>query len=372
MLYVTGYKLYESMYSPYFTITNKILKNIGLIEGSREVINNAPLVPAWERKFQEEAIVRQVHHGTHLEGNALNIEEAAKVVAGENVLGRPRDVQEIINYRNVLDYIGQIQKENQQTDKIYSGELIKKFHFLTTEKILPPEKNGQFRVTQVVIKNSQTGEISFRPPPSPEVPFLIDDLLSFLNSTEAKNTHPVLKSGLAQYELVRIHPFVDGNGRVARAFATLILYLEGYDIRRFFSMEEYYDRNAADYYHALQLVSNQASNGHNQKRDLTPWLEYFTEGLAIELSRIKEKIRKLSVDVHMKEKLGGQQLFLNDRQIKLIEHIQQIGFLQNQSFQSLFPMISEDTILRELKDLMIKGIIVKRGSTKGAKYVLKA
>jgi len=162
---------------------------------------------------------------------------------------------------------------------------------------------------------------------------------------------------------VRIHPFVDGNGRVARALSTLILFVKGYDIRKFFSLEEYFDRNATNYYTALQSVEK-------KEGDLTIWLEYFTQGLAIELSKIKEKVEKISVDGKLREKLGGKPLMLTDRQLKIIEYIQSTGFLQNQAFEELFPMVSEDTILNELKSLLKNGIIKKHGITKGAKYVM--
>jgi Fic family protein len=164
---------------------------------------------------------------------------------------------------------------------------------------------------------------------------------------------------------VRIHPFLDGNGRVARAVATLILFSEGYDIKRFFSLEEYYDREPMHYYEALQSVGKEQGN-------LTNWLIYFTEGLAIELTRIKEKVKSLSTDLKIKKSLGGQQLALTERQIKIVEFIQEQGFLQNKAFFELFPMVSEDTVLRELKDLLKKGIVKKEGSTKGAKYTLRA
>ncbi|MCR4263874.1 MAG: Fic family protein [Candidatus Roizmanbacteria bacterium] len=351
------------MYQPIFSISNNILKYIGIIEGAREVISNAPLVPAWERKFQEDAIVRQVHHGTHLEGNALNYSEAAQVVAGNDVIGRPRDIQEVINYRNVIDFIGEL--STPETEKIeITNELILKLHKLTIDRILPEEKSGKYRTTQVVVKNSETGEVSFRPPAALEVPVLMDDFIAWLN-TGSSDVHPVLTSGIAQYEMVRIHPFVDGNGRVARSVATLALYQKGSDIRRFFSMEEYYDKNAVGYYNALQSVGKHDG-------DLTLWLEYFTEGLAIELTRIKERIQKLSTDIHLKEKLGGKQVYLTERQIKIVEHIQSIGYLQNKMFPQLFPMISEDTMLREIADLIEKGILIKRGKTKGARYVLKS
>jgi predicted HTH transcriptional regulator len=105
--------------------------------------------------------------------------------------------------------------------------------------------------------------------------------------------------------------------------------------------------------------------------NLTPWLEYFCEGLAIELTRIKDKIKTLSTDLKLKKSLGGQPLALTERQIKVIEFVQENGFLQNKSFFELFPMISEDTVLRELKDLIKKGIVKKEGTTKGVRYVLR-
>jgi Fic family protein len=345
------------MYTPKFTITNKILKHIGVVESAREIIENAPLVPAWEAKFREEALVRTVHHGTHIEGNELNITEAEKVLAGAKIVGRDRDIQEVLNYRNVLQFIEQYDNNE------ISPETLKHIHSLTVHKMLADDVVGEYRRTQVVVKNSQTGEITFRPPPAVEIPFLIDSFLRWLNGTGPDDMHAVLKAGIVHYELDRIHPFLDGNGRVARAAATLVLVKEGYDIKRFFSLEEYFDREPVAYYDALQSVTKQDGN-------LTNWIEYFTEGLAIELTRIKEKVKSLSTDLKIKKSLGGQQLALSERQIKVVEFIQENGFLQNKAFFELFPMISEDTVLREIKDLIKKGILRKEGSTKGVKYVL--
>jgi Fic family protein len=191
----------------------------------------------------------------------------------------------------------------------------------------------------------------------------MEELLQFINNKENIDIHPVLRSGIVHYELVRIHPFVDGNGRVARALSTLLLFLEGYDIRKFFSLEEYFDSDALDYYKALQSVAR-------NQGDLSVWLEYFTKGLSIELSKIKDKVENISIDAHLKEKLGGRPIMLTERQIKIIEYIQKIGYLQNKAFGNLFPMVSEDTILNELKGLVKDGIVKKTGSTKGAKYVM--
>ncbi len=335
-----------------------MLRYIGIIEAAKEVIENAPLVPAWEAKFREDALVRSVHHGTHLEGNELNLAEADKVLAGAPVVARERDIQEVLNFRNVVKFIQEYDKPEM------SEESVKHIHALTVHRILPEAAEGQYRNVTVVVKNSQTGEVTFRPPPAVEVPFLMADFTAWLTMTKPEEVHTVLKAGITHYELVRVHPFLDGNGRVARAMATLSLFKEGYDVKRFFSLEEHYDREPIMYYEALQKVGHQDGN-------LTGWLEYFSEGLAIELTRVKEKVKSISTDLKIKKSLGGQQMALSERQIKIIEYVQENGFLQNKAFFELFPMISEDTVLRELKDLMKKGIVKKEGTTKGVKYILR-
>jgi Fic family protein len=227
--------------------------------------------------------------------------------------------------------------------------------------ILDDEVSGKYREKEVVIRNSITGDVSFRPPRAVEVVWQMKDLIDFIH--EEKEIHPVLKAGIVHYEFVRVHPFLDGNGRVGRALSMLVLFGEGYDIREFFSLEEHFDRNAEDYYKALQSVA--IHNG-----DVTVWLEYFTECLAVELSKIKEKIERISIDNKMKEKLGGAPVMLSERQLKIIEYIQEIGYLENKVFATLFPDVSEDTALREVQDLVKKGIVVKKGKTKGVKYLM--
>ena len=347
------------MYTPHYSITNSILKYIGVIEGAKQVIDNAPLLPYYEKKFQQDALVRAVHHGTHLEGNELNLTQAEKVLEGEDVIARERDIQEVINYRRVMDTIGELGDRN----KPVTEDIILKLHKMTVEKILSEERSGQFRTTQVVIKNSLTKEVSFRPPAAENVEAFMHDLIMFIEKTTSDDIHPVLKSGIVHYEFVRIHPFVDGNGRVARALSSLILFQEGYDIRKFFSLEEYFDHNAAAYYEALQSVTKKDG-------DQTEWLEYFTKGLAIELSKIKGKVEKISVDSKLKAKLGGRPLLLSERQLKIIEYIQETGYLQNNAFKSLFPLVSEDTVLNDLKVLLTAGLVKKQGKTKAAKYVM--
>ncbi len=351
------------MYSPKYTITNKILKSIGSIEAAKEVVENAPLVPHFEKKFKSEAIARTVHHGTHIEGNDLSLDQTKKVLEGEEVMGRERDIQEVINYRNVVTLLDELAAKRGN----YELQDLLDIHKETVTKLVPEDKVGAIRKTQVVIKEEGTGEIIFQPPPFIEVEYLLRDFFAWLNSAAAREIHPVLLAGIAHYVLVSIHPFIEGNGRSVRAFATLVMMKEGYDLKRFFSLEEHFDSNPADYYAAFATADKQSKDIGT--RDITEWLEYFSEVVAIELAKIKEKIRKLSIDSKLMGRIG-KQVALSDRQMKLVEYLNEHASAKMKDLKRVLPMVSEDTVLRDIKDLMDKNIITKEGSTKASRYYI--
>lgn len=351
------------MYKPKFTITNKVLKNISEAEASKEMIENAPLVPSFEKQFQSDAVVRTVHHGTHIEGNNLSLLQTKKVLEGESIVARARDIQEVINYRNVVELLDELSFKRGGYDVQTLLDLQKE----SVAKLVPEEKVGVFRKSQVIIKNEETGEVILRPPSFVEVPHMIEDFIEWMNSPETKEIHPILLAGIAHYVLVSIHPFVEGNGRTVRAFATLILIKRGYDIKKFFALEEHFDEDPYAYYKALGKVDSQSVN--IVERDLTFWLEYFTNVVSVELSKIKDKVKKLSMDTRLKLKMG-KQVALSERQMRLVEYVSDSGPSPMRDLKRVLTMVSEDTILRDVNDLIEKGIVKKEGSTKASVYKL--
>jgi len=356
------------MFQPKFTITTQILNNISHIEASKAIIDSSPIIPAYEKQFQQDAVVRTVHYGTKMEGNDLSFNQVAQVIEGKKVFAGKRDIQEVVNYREVMSFMEKLIVDPEKRKTIYSQNNLLKIHQLTVEKIIPKKQAGCFRNLQVTIRNSATDEVFFRPPPPVEIPYLIKDFFAWLNSDQAKNSHPILRSGITHYALVAIHPFTEGNGRVARAMATLVLMVEDFNIKRLFALEEYFDRHAEGYYNSLQAVSLQP--GELSQKDQSTWLEFFTTALASELKNVEEKVRQLSSHINLKNKLGGEQIPLNERQIKLVEYIRQFGALTISDAQGIVPMVSDDTLWRDLRKLINSGIAEKRGSTKGAYYRL--
>lgn len=360
------------MYQPHFSITNNLLTYIARIETAKTVIDHSPLVPAWEAKFRDDAFTRTIHYGTKIEGNDLTEEQAQRVVRLDvddtkevqektGIIARDRDIQEVINYRNVISWIDR--QKNPRFDQLITADTLNTLHRLTTYKLIDENYIGAFRDKQVIVRSAVSGNVVFRPPVSVEIPYLIDDLFNWLHNPATENMHPIFQAAITHYQLVYIHPFIEGNGRTARAFATLLLYTLGYDFKRFFSIEKYFDSDVEAYYQALLSVQ-QAEN-----TDLTYWLEYFCYGLAVEIDKIQTQVMKLSKDLKLKKQLG-RQVALSERQIILLELFQQQDMISSDDAQAVLPNVSVDTILRDLKDLINKGVIEKRGVTKGVTYRL--
>lgn len=367
------------MFNPRFTITNKLLRQVGAIEAAREVINNAPLVPAWEAKFKDEAVLKTVHFGTHVEGNELSLDQAEKVVKQNadrgvlpsvvaekaGIVARDRDVQEVMNYRNVLKFIDDLLEEDKDRGGVfeYTPKQLLQIHALTMERVIEPHRVGVYRQEQVVIRGVKDGEVVYRPPNAVEVPYQIEDFYAWLNNPSVRELHPVLKAAIVHFELSRIHPFIEGNGRVARALSLLVLAVEGIDARRFFSIEESFDRDVEAYYDAFTKV-------FDNNEDITTWIEFFAGVCAVEMEKVKDKVKRLSVDNRLRGRMG-KQIALKERQIKVIEFLEIHEVMTMADARELLPMVSDDTILRDLRDLMRKGLIKKGGKTKGARYSLK-
>lgn len=361
------------MYQPKFTITNNLLTYITRIESAKALIDNAPLVPAWETKFRQDALSKTIHYGTKIEGNDLTEEQASRVVRLEGVtdpgdvfaktgiMARERDVREVINYRAVISWI-----DNQVAPdfaKVFTQDTLTTVHKFTVQQLVEDEYAGAFRNKQVIVKSAAQGGVVFRPPVSVEVPFLVNDFFTWIHTPQALQMHPILLAGIAHYQLVYIHPFIEGNGRTARAMAMLLLYSLGYDFKRFFSIEPYFDQDVEAYYQALLSVQQDTLH------DMTYWLEYFCYGIAIGIDKVREQVTKLSKDLKLKKQLG-KQVALSERQIILLELFQNQEMVSSDDAQKVLPNVSVDTILRDMKDLITKGVIEKQGVTKGVTYRL--
>ncbi|MBL7175900.1 MAG: Fic family protein [Desulfobacteraceae bacterium] len=343
-------------FTPKFTITNRITAGLTRIERARGFLEAATLSENWVREMGNRALVLEAHHTTHIEGTQLTLEQAERLWKGDSVPeADPDDARELLNYRNAFDFVSEYLTSG---DPI-TGGLVREIHKRLVEGVRGGSAApGEYRKIQNYVVNSVTGETIYTPPPAHDVPIMMAELVNYLNSKA--ETHPVLMSGIAQFQLVHIHPFLDGNGRTSRLLSTLCLYLAGYDFKRLFTISEYYDRDRAAFYRSVQGV-------RENNMDMTGWLEYFIEGLSTQLAEVRERGEQaIRRDVIIKE--HG----LSDRQAKALGHILEHGSLNIKDFEAVCPEVNRRTLQRDLKAIIDKGLILEKATspTDPTKYYL--
>ena len=348
------------MFKPKFKYTDRIVELLTKIAAAREVVLGSPLIPRWEVSLRKDAIIRSAHSSTSIEGNNLSLEQVSELAAGRKIMASRKDKQEVLNYIKVLETLDEFAKDGK-----FSELMLKRIQrLLTVDTLSDPKDSGAYRSERnkyVVVGNKLTGEISFRPPLNKELPQLMKDYVQWLNSTAAKRFDPVIMAGIAHYEFVRIHPFVDGNGRSARVVAALVLFTRGFDTKQFFCLDDYYDKDRKDYYKALGTVDP-------LKRDLTHWLEYFVEGVAVSITSVREKVARLS-DERARTKNKGQ-IALTERQMRIVEHCNMNGRITISEIAAMF-RVTRQAALKEVNKMIKLDIVKREGKARVSFYVMR-
>lgn len=346
-------------FNPKFSITSKINKALVEIERVRGFLDAVKLKDDWMSDMQKKALILESHHSTHIEGTALSFEQAKSILEGKKVKGVNRDDEkELLNYKKAMDFLS---KYLGKDDPVTEG-IVREIHKIIVEGVRGGQADpGNYRKIQNYVVSSYTREVIYTPPAPLDIPHLMKEFVDWLN--KAEDVSPILIAGIAQFQFVHIHPFIDGNGRTARLLSTLILYKTGYDFKRLFTISEYYDKDRPSYYQAIQSV-------RKNNMDMTIWLEYFVDGLWSQMQEIQQKgeqLIKQDVELQKIKKIG-----LGPRQEKAVKHLIIKGTISVNEYQSVVSCIRR-TAQRDLEELLAKGIIkvVAKSSTDPTRhYVL--
>ena len=188
-----------------FIITNRMTQAITLIERARGFLEAAQLSADWVREMGEKALILEAHHTTHIEGTRLTLDQAERLWKGETVPDAdPDDARELLNYRTAFEFVSECLDSG---DPITEG-MIREIHRKLVEGVRGGSAApGEYRRIQNYVVNSATGQVIYTPPIAVEVPVMMSELVKWLNGE--LDIHPVLVSGIAQFQLVHIHPFLD-------------------------------------------------------------------------------------------------------------------------------------------------------------------
>jgi Fic family protein len=239
---------------------------LALIESLRDELSEQVAEPRrWNGSLRRMAFARAVQASNSIEGYNASLDDVIAAVDGEPILDADEETQlAVAGYRDAMTYVLQIAGDNSST---VDAGLIKSLHFMMLKHEL--RKNpGQWRPGDVYVRSEPTGEIVYKGPDSELVPGLIDELVSSVG----KPDDPVhIRAAMAHLNLAMIHPFSDGNGRMARCLQTLILAKERIVAPVFSSVEEFLGRNTDSYYDVLAEVG---AGAWHPTRDARPWIRF--------------------------------------------------------------------------------------------------
>lgn len=346
-------------YEPKYTITDKIRSNLQEIEKLRNAISGSRILPEVEASVRYRASVESIHSSTSIEGNPLSANQVRAVLASDKVYTKAEYAEiEVKNYQSALKYI-QTRRHGSSTISIID---VKELHRIITDRLVSKNRNGKFRFNPVFIEN-QNRQILYEGADVPIIQQEIGDLLAWLQDHQF-TLNPVLLAGILHLHFVAIHPFADGNGRTARALTSLFLALSQYDGDGSLVLDSYYASDRQAYYNVLQLV-----NGKNYrtsvKADLTPWLEYFTDGFLTSMRVLDAEIRILNLSILHPT---GQ---LKPEDEDILSYTGKFGSISISEAEAILPEMNRRSIQRRLKQLVDDGYLEPIGATRETRYVLK-
>lgn len=250
-----------------FDLTPAIAQNIAAIERARDRLDRrTTLAAGWRGRLRREFEAQAVAASTSMEGVPVTVAEVVRILAGDRPTGvAPADADLVLGYR---DAVRHALARSASPDFTWNPELLLALHGMAmgaSRHACP----GSFRTGTVWVANSATGEVVYECPDAAHVAELVEALCSRVN--ELSEPAPVI-AALIHVGVARIHPFRDGNGRVARIAATLAMCRGGYAAPEFTSLEEWWGRHTEDYYTALRRLGSR----WDAEADLTSFVEAHT------------------------------------------------------------------------------------------------
>lgn len=316
----------------------------------------------WAGSLRRQSFARAVQGSNSIEGYEAGLDDVAAAIEGEDVLDADKETELALKgYREAMTFVLQLAGDE---DFAYSEQLLKSLQFMMTSYDLS-KRPGQWRAGAIFVRNDGTGDVVYEGPDRDEVPHLIDELVASLNGP-AGDEPVMVRAGMAHLNLVMIHPFRDGNGRMARALQTLVLAREGVLAPVFCSIEEYLGHNTTAYYDVLARVGG---GRWQPERDAAPWVRFT---LTAHLRQAKTLLRRVYETERLWDRLEHlvAQRRLPDRAIPALFdaahgfRIRRTSYINVQEAE-----ISEPTATRDLRLLVESGLLQSHGERRGRYYV---
>ena len=341
------------------------LEVLRLIDGLRDDLRHRVAQPRrWSGTLRRTTFARAVQGSNSIEGYNASLDDVAAAVQGEPTLDATAETQlALTGYRDAMTYMLQVAEDD---NAVIDEGMIKALHFMMLKHDLS-KSPGRWRPGYIDVGNDATGQIVYEAPDAELVPSLIATMLKALHHD---GSAALVKAAMAHLNLVMIHPFRDGNGRMARCLQTLVIAREPSNAPVFSSVEEYLGRNTQAYYDVLADVGQ---GGWHPDNDARPWLRFM---LTAHYRQAKTHLRRIEEI----ERLYGQCLELAahhrlpDRCAAGLSEVALGLRLRRNSYRTVIEAsageaISELVASRDLQAMVKAGLLTPHGETRGRYYI---
>lgn len=321
----------------------------------------------WLGSLRRLSFARNIQGSNSIEGYDAELDDAAAVVLGEQPLDATTETRlALTGYRNAMTYV--LQLASPEDDFGYSEQLIKALHFMMSSYDLK-SRPGRFRSGTVYVRREETGEIVHEGADADQVATLMNELVEQLSRDDA-GIPPLVRAAMAHLNLVMIHPFKDGNGRMARCLQSLVLARQRVLSPVFMSVEEYLGKNTKDYYDVLGVVGG---GSWQPQRNVRPWVRFT---LTAHLRQARTLLQRVRESERLWERLEAFVATngLPDRTMYALFDAAQGLRVRRATYRAIFEdmaedLISEQTATRDLRDMVGADLLVARGEKRGRYYV---
>lgn len=318
----------------------------------------------WFGTLRRATLARAMQGSNSIEGYHASVEDVAALIEHEEPLDADEETQQAIaGYRDAMTYVLQLAASGGVP--LLDESLVKALHFMMMKYDLGKHP-GQWRPGAVWVEGPD-GRIVYTAPDREELDALLAETLIDIREASGE---PVIRAAMAHLNLVLIHPFSDGNGRMARCVQSFVLAGEGILSPEFLSIEEYLGRNTNAYYDVLDRVAGGAWSPDNDSR---PWIEFCLTAHVRQARTLLRRIQETEALWDRCEQLVRRQQ-LPDRCVGALCDASRGWRLRRSLYvktvqSSAGEVITDDTATRDLRAMSKAGLLEAIGEKRGRYYI---
>ncbi len=313
----------------------------------------------WNGVLRRNTFARAIQGSNSIEGYHVTEDDAVAAVDQDEPLDEKTEAwMAVVGYREAMNYILRLADD---PHFVHNQGTLNALHYIMV-RFDAKANPGRFRRGSIWVKNEASGKTVYEGPDISLVPGLISELIASLNED---NALPVMvRAALAHLNLVMIHPYADGNGRMSRALQSMVLAREGVLDPTFSSIEEYLGRNTADYY---TVLGETGQGAWNPQRDALPWIRFcltahFRQAETL-LRRTTEMERLWNViEQELQSKKLNERLMFALSDAAMGWRVRNLGYRKHVD-------VSEEVAGKDLRLLVDNGYLVPQGEKRGRVYV---